>query len=105
MGNQLTQLHVDLGSFFFILGARPRGSRTCFIHFGGPWHASHVFHMSVRILLSQKEFDEITSVYQMSHKYINMEIIILRCWNIWTEANGKIFKGETPSVQFLKRQL
>jgi hypothetical protein len=33
------------------------------------------------------------------HKPFAMEVIILKCWSIWTTRNGCIFQSKYPSVQ------
>ena len=34
-----------------------------------------------------------------------MEIIILGCWNIWMQRNGKVFRNEQHTMQEWRRNL
>lgn len=50
-------------------------------------------------------YEEITLLAQALPTPIAMEILIMGCWNIWIQRNGKIFKSQPYSIQSWRRLL
>jgi len=44
------------------------------------------------------------SMYQLPQEF-GLEIIILGCWNIWIQRNGKVFRHEKATIQGWRRNL
>lgn len=50
-------------------------------------------------------FDNIISLKQCFPAPIAMDIVIMGCWNIWMQRNGKIFKAVPPGIHAWKQGL
>ena len=44
-------------------------------------------------------FNEITLLLQAFPMQIAMDVVIMSCWNIWMQRNGKIFQNEAPTKE------
>ena len=49
--------------------------------------------------------EESVLAMQSLPKYIAMDIVILGCWNIWMQRNGKIFNDIRPSLNSWRHML